>query len=79
MHYRFTNFFSGISMEVYLSHMAVFRAVEKMGLNTRFGSGWMQYGITVAVTAMGAMLFSAVAKHILAGIGKRMQERRGNR
>lgn len=75
---RFTSFFSGISMEVYLSHMAVFRAVEKIGLNTRFGRGWVQYGITVVVTVAGAMLFSAAAKHMLAGIGKRMQKRRGN-
>lgn len=76
---RFTRYFSSISMEVYLSHMAVFRVVEKTGLNTYFGSGWVQYGITVAVTIAGAVLFSAAVKHALAEIGKRMQKCRGNR
>lgn len=28
-----TRFFSGISMEIYLSHMVIFRAVEKLGIN----------------------------------------------
>lgn len=71
---RFTRFFSGISMEVYLSHMAVFRVLEKMGLNTRFGDGWIQYGITVAMTLIGAMLFSVVMKHMLTEIWKRLEK-----
>lgn len=52
------SFISGISMEIYLSHMVVFRLVEKMGLNRMFGNGWFQYLITCTLVTCGAMVFS---------------------
>lgn len=36
---RVTKFFSGISMEIYLSHMVIFRVVEKLKLNLILGNG----------------------------------------
>ena len=36
---KITNFISGISMEIYLSHMVIFRVVEKLGLNRIIGNG----------------------------------------
>ena len=49
-------------MEIYLSHMVVFRLVEKMGLNRMFGNGWLQYFITVIMVIFGAICFSVVVK-----------------
>lgn len=57
---KITNFISGISMEIYLSHMVIFRVVEKLGLNRIIGNGWMQYIITVLIVFLGVVLFSAV-------------------
>ena len=71
---RLAHFFSGISMEVYLSHMAVLRAIEKTGLNTRFGNGWIQYGITVVMTLIGAVLFSVSVKYFFAQVGKKLEK-----
>ena len=71
---RITYFFSNISMEVYLSHMALFRVVEKIGLNTKFGNGWIQYGITVIVTLVGATVFSVILKYLFAEVGKRLKK-----
>lgn len=71
---RLTRFFSGISMEVYLSHMVLFRIIEKLGLNTRFGNGWMQYGITVSMTLTGAMLFSETLKYMFTEIEKKLKK-----
>lgn len=59
---RFISFFSGISMEIYLSHMVIFRAIAKMHLNTRFGNGWLQYLITLGIVLGGTIAFSTVVK-----------------
>ena len=57
---RITRFFSDISMEIYLSHMVLFRVIERLGLNTRFGNGWLQYLITVVLVLMATVIFSVV-------------------
>ena len=38
-----TKFFSGISMEVYLSHMMIYRILEKIGIVYIFGKGILSY------------------------------------
>lgn len=67
---RFTSFFSAISMEVYLSHMVMFRVIEKLRINTMFGNGWTQYVITVILTVCGAMVFSVLLRKILEIVGR---------
>lgn len=62
---RITHFYSGISMELYLSHMVVFRALEKLHLNTLLGNGWLQYIITVGLVLCGATAFAVVMRRIL--------------
>ena len=52
------SYISEISMEFYLSHMVVFRAIEKLHLHTRWGSGWGQYLITTVLVFIGTVLFS---------------------
>ena len=55
-------FFSGISMEIYLSHMVMFRLIEKLGLHQMFGNGWIQYCITVCSVLVGTILFAVVVR-----------------
>ena len=62
---RIISFISGISMEIYLSHMVMFRAVEKMGLNRILGNGWLQYLITSILVICGAVVFSYVLQKII--------------
>lgn len=57
---RVTKWISSISMEIYLSHMAVFQVVKQLKINTRFGNGVFQYLITVATVLVGAACFSFV-------------------
>ena len=61
---RFTKFISGISMEIYLSHMMIFRIIEKLGLNKQFGAGWVQYGITVIFVLTGVCIFACLIKKL---------------
>ena len=62
---RITRFFSNISMVIYLSHMVLFRVIERLGLNTRFGNGWLQYLITVALVLVATAVFAVVMKKVI--------------
>lgn len=57
---RVTKFFSGISMEIYLSHMVVFRVVEKLKFTRILGNGWLQYVVTSVLVIAGATVFAVV-------------------
>ena len=48
---RFTKFFS---------KMMVFRVIEKLGLNVRFGDGWNQYWITFILVLTGTVIFACI-------------------
>lgn len=62
---RVTKFFSGISMEIYLSHMVIFRVVEKLKLNRILGNGWLQYIVTSVLVIVGATVFAVVMQKII--------------
>lgn len=59
-----TKYLSGISMEIYLCHMMVFRAAEKLHLNYLFGFGWLSYITTVFIVLVGSILFSIVFRRV---------------
>lgn len=69
---RITKFISGISMEVYLSHMVIFRVVEKLSLNRIVGSGWIQYIVTVVIVLCGTILFAAVIQKFIGLVEKKI-------
>lgn len=60
-----SRFFSSISMEIYLSHMMIFRIVEKLGIHKMFGNGLLQYAVTVIVVLVGTVLFAVVMQHLI--------------
>lgn len=60
-----TKFVSGISMEIYLSHMVMFRVVEKTGLNRIFGNGTLQYIVTSVFVLAATIVFSVVMKKLI--------------
>ena len=62
---RITNFISGISMEIYLSHMIIFRVAEKVKMNSIIGSGWFQYAFTVGVVFIGAGIFAVIVQKVI--------------
>ena len=68
---RITRFFSTISMEIYLSHMVIFRIVEKTGLNYLGGNGWPQYLFTTLTVIILTSVFSFVARQILSRLTER--------
>lgn len=62
---KVTKFFSGISIEIYLSHMLVFRVVEKLDIHKVFGNGWIQYIFTVINVVAGATVFAVVMQMVI--------------
>lgn len=62
---RVTKFVGSISMEIYLSHMAIFRVIEKMQLNILFGNGWGQYLFTVCIVLCCTIVFSVLTQHVI--------------
>lgn len=51
------HYLSGISMELYLAQMVVFRAIEKLGLANRLGNGWVSFLGVWLITVMGLIAF----------------------
>lgn len=72
----FTKFISSISMEIYLSHMVIFRVIERLSINTIIGNGWVQYAVTVVIVLVGTIIFSTVMKKILDLLGNKVSKRK---
>lgn len=53
-----TRFLSGISMELYLCHMPVYRVLEKLKVTQLFGGGILAYALTCLLTVLGAVCVS---------------------
>lgn len=73
---RVTKFFSGISMEIYLSHMVIFRVVEKLKLNRILGNGWLQYAVTSVLVIADATVFAVVMQKIISKAIEIMNKRK---
>lgn len=60
-----TKFLSGISMEIYLSHMVIFRVIEKFGMTKLFVSDLLSYLVTSIWTIVGTVVFAFIARRCL--------------
>ena len=57
-----TKTLSQVSLEVYLSHMMIFRVVEKMGIADRINNRNVAYGVVLLLTIVLTIAFALVAK-----------------
>jgi peptidoglycan/LPS O-acetylase OafA/YrhL len=55
---RFTKFMSGISMEIYLSHMVIYRIIEKLNWLNLVPSQLLSFFTVFLMTVVGSVLFS---------------------
>ena len=69
-----TKFLSGISMEIYLCHMVIFRVIEKLKLSHLFDSDVLSYIFAGIGTLAGAILFSFIAQEVLNILIKKIRE-----
>lgn len=57
---RITKFISGISMEMYLSHMIIFRIIEKLHLTKLFNNNYISYIVTSCLVIIGVIIFAVI-------------------
>ena len=62
---KFTRYIGGISMELYLCHMVVYRVVEKLGLLRIGHSELISYLVTVFLTVLGSVAFTMCVRKFL--------------
>ena len=61
---KIMNFFSNISLEMYLAQMLVFRAIEKAKLIYVFGDGWGSFIAVFILTVIGLIIFIEIYKKV---------------
>lgn len=68
-------FLGGISFEIYLCHMVIYRVLEKLHLVHLFGNGLLAYIFTAVAVICGSIVFSVCAKWFLNKIKTFLKER----
>ena len=60
-----TKTLSQVSLEVYLSHMMIFRVVEKFGIVDRINNGNIAYIVVLCLTIVLTIIFALIAKRAI--------------
>ena len=68
-------FLGGISFEIYLCHMVIYRVLEKLRLVHLFGNGLLAYIFTAIAVICGSVVFSVCAKWFLNKVETFLKER----
>ena len=68
-------FLGGISFEIYLCHMVIYRVLEKLHLVHLFGNGLLAYIFTAVAVICGSVVFSVCVKWFLNKIDTFLKER----
>ncbi|MCD7796367.1 MAG: acyltransferase, partial [Clostridiales bacterium] len=59
-----SKFISNISLEIYLSHMMVYRITEKVGITTIAGNTVISYILTCIITIAATIIFASVYHYV---------------
>ena len=70
---KVTNFLSKISLELYLAQMVIYRAIEKVGLLYKLGTGWISFIFVWLVVVFGLIIFIQVWKKCYGFAQKKLQ------
>lgn len=72
-------FIGGISFEIYLCHMVIYRVLEKLRLVHLFGNGLLAYIFTAIAVICGSVVFSVCAKWFFNKVETFLKEKVNNR
>ena len=61
---KVTYYLSGISLEMYLAQMLLFRVVEKSGCLYLLGHGWLDFLFVCVVVVIGLIIFIEIWKRL---------------
>ena len=68
------SFLSGISLELYLAQMVIFRVVEKAGLLYKLGNGWISFVFVWIVIVAGLIVFIEIWKQAYVFAQKKLKK-----
>lgn len=68
---KFTRFISGVSLEIYLCHMVIYRLFERLNLIYALGNSFFSYMIVSILTVIGAIVFAVIIRGGIRMIVKR--------
>lgn len=71
---KFTKFMSGISFEIYLCHLMIFRVVEKLKLQYFIKNDIVLYLVMFIAVLCGAIIFASCAKWAIAKVENKIEE-----
>lgn len=71
---KITKFIGDISFEIYLSHMMIFRVVEKFKLSIFLNNNWLLYIVTTIIVIVGSIVLSIVFKKVYSLIEKKVHK-----
>lgn len=69
-----TKTLSQVSLEVYLSHMMIFRIVEKVGIESRINNGNIAYIVVLFLTGVLTIAFAVIAKKAIDTCFRRLKK-----
>ncbi len=69
-----TKTLSQVSLEVYLSHMMIFRIVEKVGIESRINNGNIAYIVVLFLTGALTIAFAVIAKKVIDTCFRRLKK-----
>lgn len=69
---KVTKYLSGISMEIYLSHMVLFRFMEKLGLDRLTNNTNANYVIATVFTLASTICFCHIVKYKILPVLKKI-------
>lgn len=58
-------YLSGISLEIYLGHMVIFRVIEKMQALYIGGTGWLSFIVVWAMVVVGLIVFIEIYRYVV--------------
>ena len=71
---KFTKYIGGISLEIYLSHMLIYRVVEKIKAFSFINNQLIQYVATCIVVIIGSIVLAKVFNLFMVNIEKRIRK-----
>lgn len=73
---KIVTYISGLSMEIYLCHMVVFRFIEKMGILRMISNELLSYIVAVTMTSLGSIFFTLVVRCFVSQINSMVGSRK---
>lgn len=75
---KIMHYLGGISLELYLAQMVIFRVIEKLKCLYLFGNGWISFLSVWAAVIIGLVIFIEIYRHVQTFISRKISKYNSN-